>query len=311
MVDSKADIQIIANGGAKGMMAPSAREAFVAAVKRALPNATVTFTSQEVKVDALVQSALRSGATMIVAGGGDGTVNAVASQIVDTKTVLGVLPLGTLNHFAKDLGIPEEIEEALNVLVTGQIATVDVGKVNDRYFVNNSGLGLYPEMVFNREQRQKHGVSKWAAAFIESVRALQRYRLLNIEIEIDGRRVQRRTPAVFVGNNEYEFSAMRAQNRATLSAGLLSLYVPHPQSRLKLVWFCIRALIGNPKADAEFDRFLAREFTIKTDQPLSVSLDGEVVNGKSPLKYESKHGGLRVMAPAEASAGGVQLNYLS
>ncbi|MDQ6610898.1 MAG: diacylglycerol kinase family lipid kinase [Gemmatimonadota bacterium] len=296
-----ADIQIIANAGAKGMTEQGVRDEFVSRVQRALPNANVVFADKQTPVDRLVKDAINSRATMIVAGGGDGTVNAVATALAGSKTVLGVLPLGTLNHFAKDLGLPDDIDEALAVLASGNITTVDVGRMNDRIFVNNSGLGLYPEMVFNREKRQRHGASKWAAAFIESVRVLWRYRLLNIEIEIDGKRVNRRTPAVFIGNNEYEFSATSAQQRQSLSAGMLCLYVPHQQSRLKLIWFVLRALFGNPETDADFDRFLARAFTITTSrQPLSVSLDGEVTAAKSPLRYESQPGALQVMVPAKS-----------
>ncbi|MEP6764602.1 MAG: diacylglycerol kinase family protein [Gemmatimonadaceae bacterium] len=297
----KADIRIIANGGAKGMTEQSARDEFVATVQRALPNASVVFTSKDVRVEKLVKDALDDEITTIVAAGGDGTVNAVASILVDTPNTLGVVPLGTLNHFAKDLGIPDDIEGALAVLAIGNIARIDVGKVNDRYFVNNSGLGLYPEMVFNREEQQRHGVSKWSAALVESVRAFKRYRMLKIEIEMDGTRLKRKTPAVFIGNNEYEFSPASPRNRSTLTAGTLSLYVPHPRSRMKLVWFAVRAFFGNPKADGEFDRFLANQFTITTaDKPLYISLDGEVENGRSPLKFESRAGVLGVLVPVDS-----------
>ena len=130
-------------------------------------------TAKDEDVSELVRAAVRRGATVVAAGGGDGTVNAVASVLVGTETTLGVLPLGTLNHFAKDIGIPLEMEEALAVLRDGKVQHVDVGTVSDRIFINNSGLGLYPDMVFNRERRQNrarpNGLPSFWRAYVHSV----------------------------------------------------------------------------------------------------------------------------------------------
>ena len=98
-------------------------------------------------IAAQVDIALRAGVDVIVAGGGDGTVSAVAAALVDTEVALGVLPLGTLNHFAKDLGLPLDLGGAVRVIAAGQTQRIDVGEVNGRVFINNSSLGLYPEMV--------------------------------------------------------------------------------------------------------------------------------------------------------------------
>jgi diacylglycerol kinase family enzyme len=99
----------------------------------------------------------------VVAGGGDGTVNVVATKLVGTGTALGVLPLGSLNHFSKDAGIPQDVEQAVSTIFTGRVTAVDVGEVNDRIFLNNSSLGTYPEVVRMREEEQRHGQGKWAA----------------------------------------------------------------------------------------------------------------------------------------------------
>ena len=100
---------------------------------------------------------------LVVGGGGDGTIAAVAAALVGTDTPLGVLPMGTLNHFAKDLGIPLELEKAVQTLFTGKVAQVDVGEVNGRIFLNNSSLGFYPRIVQEREREQRQGHSKWVA----------------------------------------------------------------------------------------------------------------------------------------------------
>lgn len=302
-----ADIRIIANGGAKGMADPELRDDFVALVKRILPEARVEFAGAGTEISELVRKAVDGGATVIAAAGGDGTINAVATELCpgndvnESRCVLGVLPLGTLNHFSRDAGIPQELEAALEVLRSGTVGLLDVGLVNDRIFLNNSGLGLYPDMVYNRMQRQKRGLSKWPAVFLESARAFARYRLLRLRFEIEGKALERRTPAVFVGNNEYSLEGTLASKRLTLVDGQLCLYIPHPESRLGMIWFSLRAFFGNPKSDGAFDKFLARQFSIHSHHShLRVSLDGEVVRMKTPLQYSSRAGVLRVMMPVAA-----------
>src|SRR5205823_8463154 len=116
----------------------------------------------------------------------------------------GVLPLGTLNHFAKDLGIPLELPDAVRNLVSGQPMAVDVGEVNGRIFLNNSGLGLYPDIVHDREKQQRRlGRGKWPAAVWAALAALRRFPFLSMRVTADGQRLARRTPFVFIGNNAY------------------------------------------------------------------------------------------------------------
>ena len=291
-------IRIIANGGAKSMTAPAARQELTQLLSRELPGATLTFAEQGDDVQLLARNAIADGATMLVAGGGDGTVNAIASMVAGTPTVLGVLPLGTLNHFAKDLGIPDDMASAVRTLAAGEIVMVDVGSVNDRIFVNNSGLGLYPDMVHHRVRRQKEGAAKWTAALIESVKALLRYRLLGIRVVVDGRSLLRRTPVVFIGNNEYTVKKALEPSRERIDGGVLCLYIPHTRSRLRFIWFALRALFGKPRPDREFDTILTDALTIESRRHhLRVSLDGEVVSMNTPLEYRCRPRTLRVMAP--------------
>lgn len=282
------------------MADPASREQFLQLVQKVLPGARAHFIEGGAVVRQLVQDAKRAGATVIAAGGGDGTVNAVASEVVGTESTLGVLPLGTLNHFAKDVGIPLEIENALAVLRDGIVLNVDVGTVADRIFLNNSGLGLYPDMVYNREQRQKKGASKWPSVMIESVRAFARYRVLRLQVVVDGVTLRRRTPAVFVGNNDYSLEGTLASKRTSLVDGQLCLYIPRAIARINLVWFSLRAFFGSPKSGTDFDKFLATDFTIETHhKKLRVSIDGEVTTLATPLRYNIKPGALRVMVATD------------
>ena len=294
-------VVLVVNAHAKGMTTPDARAAFVELAARVLPHASVRFAESGDDVTRHATEALAEGASLVVAGGGDGTVSTIAGLLIGTRVTLGVLPLGTLNHFAKDVGIPEAIEAALGVVADGRVAEVDVGEVNGRMFLNNTGLGLYPDMVHQRDQRAP-GASKWAAAIWEGLRALMRYRLLGVRIVVNGETLLRRTPAVMIGNNEYTLQSLAAPTRPRLDAGMLSLYVPHPTARLTLVWFAVRALLWRSLPEDRFDLSLTDSLTIESRRhQLRVSLDGEVTTMAPPLTYRSRPRALRVMVPAPAT----------
>jgi diacylglycerol kinase family enzyme len=240
------------------------------------------------------------GAGTVVAGGGDGTVGAVASLVAGTTRTLGVLPLGTFNHFAKDLKIPLDVNDAARVLAEGAVAEVDVGEVNGRVFVNNSSIGLYPSIVRRRERQQRrHGRAKWVAFLSAALSVLRLYPFLSVRLSADGQTLRRRTPFVFVGNNEYLFDGLRLGARERLDAGHLSLYVAHRTGRLGLVLLALRALFGRLKEARDFDVLHAREIWIETRRPkrLRVATDGEVTIMRTPLHYRARPRALRVIVP--------------
>ncbi len=250
-----------------------------------------------------VAAAVKQGADIVVAGGGDGTVSAVAAGLVDTGVALGVLPMGTLNHFAKDLGIPLEQEQAVAVLATGRQLEVDVGEVNGRIFINNSSLGLYPDIVRDREQRQRRlGHGKWRALLAASITAARRYPVLTVQIEVDGETLVRRTPFVFIGNNEYTMEGFEIGEREVLDRGLLSLYLTHRMGRFGLLHLALMALLRRLDQARDFDVLTAREFVVKTGhRRLRVATDGEVTVMEPPLQYRLRPGSLRVIVPREQS----------
>ena len=157
--------------------------------------------------------------TVIVAGGGDGTINTVASHVIGAGKILGVLPLGTLNHFARDLKIPADLELAAQAIISGRTIKVDVGEVNGRIFLNNSSLGLYPTIVREREKKQRLGAGKWPAFVWAAVAALRRYPFLDVRLTADGKEFRRRTPFVFIGNNEYLMERFNIGGRECLDKG--------------------------------------------------------------------------------------------
>jgi diacylglycerol kinase family enzyme len=238
-------------------------------------------------------------ASVVVAAGGDGTVNGVAAAIVDSPAALGVLPLGTLNHFARDLRIPGDLAQAVAVIVAGRIVRVDVGVVNDALFLNNSSIGLYPNIVDAREALRRDGHAKWPAMAIATFRVLRRYRGVVVTIGADGPRRQWRTPFVFIGNNEYEIDGRRLGERARLDGGRLFAYLAPRLRAYQLPLLTLKALLGRARQSGDFEIASATELWIglRKQRRLRVALDGEVQMMRTPLHYRIRPGALRVVAP--------------
>jgi YegS/Rv2252/BmrU family lipid kinase len=247
---------------------------------------------------ALAKQAAQGPADVIVAGGGDGTVNLVASFLVDTNKALGVLPLGTMNHFAKDLHIPLDLEGAIETIVAGHESRVDVGEVNKNVFINNSSLGLYPQIVRQREKQQQLGWSKGPAYVWAALAIMRRYPFLDVRIGVDGQELNRRTPFVFIGNNEYQMETLKIGQRAALDRGGLSLYMANRTGRWGLVRLALRALFGGLRQEKDFLALDAQEISIgNRHKHLRVALDGEVKLLHPPLHYRVRPKALRVLTP--------------
>jgi len=247
--------------------------------------------------------AVRDHYQTIVAGGGDGTVSTVAGVLVGTRKTLGVLPLGTLNHFAKDLGLPLDLDSAMETILAGHTVRVDVGDVNGRKFVNNSSLGLYPQIVKEREKQQRLGWGKWPAFMWAAISVLRRYPLLGVRVKLNSKQIARRTPFVFIGNNEYEMEGFNIGRRARLDKGELSLYITHRTGRVGLLRLALRALLGGLRNERDFTALRTKEVWIETrHRRLRVAFDGETTIMKPPLHYRVLPGALRVIAPARGNA---------
>ena len=163
------------------------------------------------------RSISESGDKLVVVGGGDGTISAAASALAGTDTLLGILPLGTLNHFARDLGIPLKLEEAAALIAKRPERRVDVAEMNDRLFINNSAIGLYPLMVVDRDaQRRRLGRSKKLAMIVASVRTLARFHHERLTLTVNDERERVDTPLLFVGNNDYRVDLGAAGRRESV-----------------------------------------------------------------------------------------------
>ncbi len=235
----------------------------------------------------------------VVAGGGDGTVNAVAGALAGTDIALGVLPMGTLNHFARDVGIPADLAAAVRNLFTGHVTKVDVGEVNGRVFVNNSGIGLYPHIVRQREEEQRHGRVKWVAFVLAVGSVLRRYSRLRVRLHMDeAEALARVTPFLFVGNNRYEIAGLEIGRRTGLDSGRLWVCMAPHTGRRNLLRMALRALVGRV-SDHELNAFEAEEVWVHSETRwVNVSTDGEVSVMEAPLHYRIRPGALGVVVPA-------------
>jgi diacylglycerol kinase family enzyme len=250
-------------------------------------------------IDRLVHEAVREHPRMLVAAGGDGTISTAAAALAGTGITLGVLPFGTLNHFAKDLGIPLDLEASVRNIVEDNVIAVDVGEVNNRIFINNSSIGLYPDIVRDRERQQSRlGRGKWRSFLWASLSVLRRFPFLTVRIEVDSTARVITTPLVFIGNNQYQMEGLDIGERESLERGVLSVHIVKTTARAGLARLSLSALLGRLEQARDFEAITATELTIETRRSrLLVATDGEVRRMSLPLHYRIRPRCLRVVVP--------------
>jgi diacylglycerol kinase family enzyme len=267
--------------------------------------ATIVCPNNGSDVASVASSMVKAGCGIVVAAGGDGTVSAVASAVAGSEAVLGVLPLGTLNHFAKDAGVPLELEEAVRNISSGRAVKVDIGDVNGRAFINNISLGLYPVFVQARGDVRKLTVfARWHTILSAAINSLVRLPLFRTHLRIDSREFKRNTPVLFVGNNEYELDGKLIGGRRSLDQGCLSLVVTRSRGPWGVVKLVVRAALGALRGSKDLDAKLGREIEIRTkDRRTMLAIDGEVIEKFDwPLHCSVRPGALRLLVPGERSA---------
>jgi YegS/Rv2252/BmrU family lipid kinase len=252
------------------------------------------------EIAAMARALPEKGAKLILVGGGDGSVGAAASALAGSNATLGILPLGTLNHFARDLGIPADLAKAAALIAEGRIRSVDVAEVNGRTFVNNSAIGLYPPMVVDRDSQQRRlGRSKRLAMLVASLRTLAQFHDSRLTLTTDEGRSSLDTPLLFVGNNDYRVAMPGAGRRDALDDGHLCVLVMRKKGVPGFLAATARALFGLTREDDMVRLDEVERLRVGSRQAsLTVSIDGETCRMKTPLDYRIRKGALRVIAPA-------------
>ena len=235
----------------------------------------------------------------VVIGGGDGSMRVAAGVLRGSAVPLGVLPLGTGNHFAKDLGISLRLEDAVTAIANGRARRVDLAEVNGETFINNSSIGIYPYMVIDRERRRaEHKLAKWMAMVPAFLRMMRHFPRRRLRISAAGFERPYRTPCLFVGNNEYSMELFTVRRRPRLDRGRLWFYVVKPREPLDFFWMVCRLCVGRMNQARDLDTFEVTEAEVssKTSR-LPVALDGDVRIMHTPLHYRSLPGALKVIVP--------------
>jgi diacylglycerol kinase family enzyme len=242
-------------------------------------------------------AAARRGEIDAVAVGG--SIRSVAGVLADSGVPLGILPLGTLNHFAKDSGISLDLDKAVETIASGRLRIVDLAEVNGEVFINNSSIGMYPTLVMAREQlRQRHRLAKWIAMVGAFSRLLRDFPRRRLRVSIAGRDAPYRTPCLLVGNNKYALELFAPKRRKRLDGGELWLYVVKPRTPLGFFFMVCRLCFGRSEHAHDIDTFEtdAAEIEARATR-LPVALDGEVKVMHTPLRYRSRPGALKVIVP--------------
>lgn len=253
------------------------------------------------RIQGTAERAAADGQTLVAAGG-DGTVSTVAAVAVKTGATFGVIPLGTLNHFAKDTGIPLDIDAAVAAIADGRAVPIDTGELNARTFVNNASIGFYARLVRERQLEQRRGHRKWIALAIGLARAWNDYRQITIRMTVDGKPLVRRTPFVFIGNGEYVDEGRALGRRTSLTTGHLWIALAPECGRGEMLLLVLRAISGRLTPDVKLEEFRAVEVTIEPGtRTAGLAMDGELVPIAPPFACESRPGTLRTLGIAYAT----------
>jgi diacylglycerol kinase family enzyme len=235
----------------------------------------------------------------LAVGGGDGTIGTAAAHLAGTGIPLGVLPLGTLNHFARDLRVPPLLELACVVIAENHARAIDLVDINGRVFVNNASIGIYPYMVETRDrQRRSLGLGKWGAMALAFLWMIRRFPVHRLAIRTGEGAQLHKTPCAFIGNNRYMLDGPAFGSRPALDRGELCLYVARSHSRLHLLLVMLRAVFGRMMRRRDFEEISATALAIDSRaRRLRVALDGELVKMEPPLRCAIRPGALRVLVP--------------
>jgi len=271
-------------------------------VAAALSALGVTAKIESVDGDAIgdrAEAAVKGGAKLVVVGGGDGSVSSAAQALAGSGAALGIMPLGTLNHLARDLGIPATLQESVQVIASGRTRSIDIAEVNGRTFVNNAAIGLYPLMVIDREaQQDRLGRSKRLAMLVASLRTLMRFHHQRLTLSIDGGEARVDTPLLFVGNNDYQLAFPAAGQRDKLDDGELCVMLMRKKGVPGFLAAVARALLGIQRADDMVRIDGVKQLKVDSARStITLALDGETLAMKPPLEFRIRPGALKVIAP--------------
>jgi diacylglycerol kinase family enzyme len=240
----------------------------------------------------------------VVAAGGDGTINALAQAVLPHELPFGIVPQGTFNYSSRAHGIPLETEAAARALLQPKFKPIQVGVVNERIFLVNASLGLYPQLLQDREEfKKEHGRTRTNAFFAGLRSLMQEHRQLSLEIEHDNERELVRTPTLFIGNNPLQLEQIGLPEADDVQRRKLAAILVRAQRPSSLLWLALRGALGQLAEARNVRNFSFRHMTVNpwlggSGRPIKIAIDGEVLHMRAPLKFSVAPQRLWLMTPA-------------
>lgn len=279
----------------------------VAAITTALKNAgleaDIRVTRKGNQISGVAEKARDDGFDIVVAAGGDGTISAVAACLLGSGQVMGVIPMGTFNYFARSLGISQDVEAAVELLATGTARTIPAATFNGNLFLNNASLGAYPAILRNRETIYARWGRSRAAAYWSVLTTLAGLRRpLDLTVRANGAERQFRTPLVFAINNAYQLEQIGLEGASHIAEGKMALFVSARQGRWQMLKGALALALGTARKHDDYELIAADRIEIDSPRKsLGVARDGERARVHLPLRLEVHQDALRVIAPAAAA----------
>ncbi|MEE4359324.1 MAG: diacylglycerol kinase family protein [Desulfococcaceae bacterium] len=271
------------------------------ALHSACPHAEIYF-PEPGTMESTVGKIIRSGPDIIIAAGGDGTLNAIANQIVDTSIALGILPAGTFNLVANDLSIPLRMENALQAIIQGTVQRIDTGEMNGRIFLHHVSIGIHAYAVRLRNAYlEKTGISKISLTFFSMLASvLLAPRLSNLLLETGGKEIKLRAPFIFIGNNRFETSPFAFLRRKNFNEKCLNVFYTRCLTSASLLKMAAQTLLERDlKKVSHLESMCTEQLRIYRRKPyIRLIMDGEILKESIPLTCRIRPQSLCVVKPA-------------
>lgn len=246
------------------------------------------------RLQAIVREEISKGRKFIILGGGDGTISSVVDHFAYASVVFGVLPLGTANSFARTLGIPLDLAGAIDVLVNGKVANIDLAKINEDYFANGSSIGM-PAIV---GQATPHGLKKWlgrGAYGLVAAYKFMRFAPFRCIVTVNGQQTSFQAFDVLIASGGYQGGALVAREAVPYDGKIVVRILKGP-SKWALAKKWARIALGVPFGPSDLEVIRVPELTIDAVPQQYVAVDGEVIT-QTPIRVSVAREALHLMAP--------------
>ncbi|HEY3663297.1 MAG TPA: diacylglycerol kinase family protein [Chthoniobacterales bacterium] len=298
-------IEIILNKGSGSHEAQDSHEILTKIFRESGRSFAISVASGE-EISRLAQEKAKSDCEVLVAGGGDGTICGVAEAAREHGKTLGVLPLGTFNYFAKNLGIPLELEEAARVILEGESVRASVLDLDGRLILNNSSIGIHPAVLMQRRKLYRRwGRNQLNAYLSVLITASQPAPRLRVRLATDEGEVVRETPLVMICSNAFQMEEFALAGRECLAEEKFALYVARMAGRTTIFRLGMRALFRCLRPGIDYEVICTSDVTIETlrRRRLRAAVDGELQTLNSPMRFQVAPQPLCVLAPREKPGG--------